>query len=258
MPTSRLSTSTLLDSRFRHRQAVRNAITTCLRAYRRNPTELAAVVKNKAWVWDLCLQDEIIRLSTLEELLSHGLRMTISLMYEGNWSSVSDQDPPCTASHLLNVLGAEPRDAPERAAAVRNVDDFRTVIGHPSNLVGLIQNPFVPPRFLRGVEGIAAGASRALTACVLDEPRTLSGALFLTLVLVELIIEKARPTDYPSADVVGQLIQLRTAHNDAIPERWKRLLSHEDDRSFLAQWCGNSVSIFQWVDESAEVGGAQG
>jgi hypothetical protein len=243
----------LMDRSFRHTASVDDILYELLKKrFSTSQSALDDVLRMHPWLWDFCLQHQVVSLDVLATALDNNLPRIFARLFEGSLASMTERLPVTSGLALLNTAFNKDTPRDSRLQAISDLSTLRIIIGDASNLDVVVGTMNRPPDYLVAHLNKAYKiCERAVKAAAGHRPEVLSTVVFMILAVCEIVVEALPYDAQPQSGLIRELLDYRTSMAYQFPIGVDRLPAN--DGIFVRNWCQSRVTMFLWEDNYGAV-----
>jgi hypothetical protein len=238
-----------LSNSFRHAESINSVLTEVLVA-RSSASEpdMAERTRRQPWLWDFCLEQNVMDLWSLHSLLDSNASETFGRLFSGDLARIAERGPINSGMALIeSAFVTKSTGGQSRVKAIQEVSALRRIIDDPIALDGAITNaPSPSPYMMSQLATACSNAERAIEKASGYGQEILGAVIFVTLALCEYVAEWAPELDSSMNRRVRALLNCR-AGRPQLPSGMEML--SRADADFVKKWCQRKVTIATWEDK---------
>lgn len=244
-PNSRTLAKLILHPNYRHANSVPDVLANVLRKrIVDDRLRILTQCDGASWLWDFCLQQDLLGLSELHKANHRDLSTTFERLFSGALFSFTEQQPICSALWLMRSAFLD-ADRAVRLASVQQLAALGELAGDLSSVAEINDSPPVLPTFSLYFPPIIRDVERALRKAAAQRPQVLGGVTLLALGLCEYVIAQMLPAQFPSSGVVAGFLEARrTAQVSTLPDGLRAL--DPGILGFVHRWARGESCVFSW------------
>jgi hypothetical protein len=239
-----------MDKDFRHAKSIDSVLAEVLIA-RKSATnsDLADLARRHPWLWDFCLEQGVMDLSTLHTLLRNNASRTFSRLCSGELARMTQRGAITSGFALVeSAFITESSDGRSRMRAIQEMSVLRGIMDDPISLNGSIVDAKTPSSYaMSHLEKTCWNAEKAIGKAVGHRQDILGSVVLVTLGLCELVTEWWPELQFPTSRWVRLLLECR-ARGVQLPRGTERLSPIDAD--FVGKWCRGEVTLISWAEQN--------